>query len=116
MNMAAPEPKKPPSVLERLKKLQADRQKIEDEEEEITKTAEAEILAKAETFIEELREYGLEYRFVKGRGRTADPNKDCPICNFRTDPPHDGRAHRNIEPKKPFTTAELDKMRLTKVN
>jgi hypothetical protein len=31
----------------------------------------------------------------------------CPICEFQTMPPHDGRTHRNQKKKAPFSAAEL---------
>ena len=41
----------------------------------------------------------------KGTRRVKDAA--CPICGFKTIPPHDGRAHRSQSPKKPFTADEL---------
>ena len=39
----------------------------------------------------------------------------CPICEFQTTPPHDGRTHRNQKKKAPFSAAELTEKGLTKV-
>jgi DNA-binding protein H-NS len=39
----------------------------------------------------------------------------CPICNFQTTPPHDGRTHRSQKKKAPFSAAELTDKGLTKV-
>jgi len=39
----------------------------------------------------------------------------CPICGFRTTPPHDGRAHRYQKKKAPLSAAELKEKGLTKV-
>jgi DNA-binding protein H-NS len=39
----------------------------------------------------------------------------CPICNFQTAPPHDGRTHRSQKKKAPFSAAELADKGLTKV-
>jgi hypothetical protein len=47
--------------------------------------------------------------------RTSSKEEPCPICSFRTDPPHDGRSHRGQTKKKPLTSEELEKKGLTKV-
>jgi DNA-binding protein H-NS len=39
----------------------------------------------------------------------------CPICDFQTTPPHDGRTHRNQKKKGPFSAAELTDKGLMKV-
>jgi hypothetical protein len=39
----------------------------------------------------------------------------CPICEFQTTPPHDGRTHRNQKKKGPFSAAELKEKGLVKV-
>ena len=39
----------------------------------------------------------------------------CPICDFQTTPPHDGRAHRYQKKKAPLSAAELKDKGLTKV-
>jgi DNA-binding protein H-NS len=49
---------------------------------------------------------------VKAKRVKADA---CPICNFQTTPPHDGRTHRNQKKKAPFSAAELADKGLTKV-
>jgi DNA-binding protein H-NS len=38
----------------------------------------------------------------------------CPICEFQTSPPHDGRTHRNQKKKAPFSAAELKEKGLVK--
>jgi DNA-binding protein H-NS len=45
----------------------------------------------------------------KGKGNV------CPICNFQTTPPHDGRAHRYQKKKSPLSAEELKGKGLTKV-
>jgi hypothetical protein len=98
-----------PSVLEQLKKLQEEHDKIMD-------AAKNEILAKVELAIAELKELGLDYRFVEGKAvRTPNPEHVCPICLFRTTPPHDRRKHRNQKPQKPFSDWDLQQLKLTKV-
>lgn len=111
---AAPESNK--SALEELKKLQAERVLNEEATAKIMEFAKAEILAKGELVITELKELGLDYRFVPGKAvRTPNPEQACPICNFKTNPPHDRRKHRNQTPKKPFSEADLRWFKLTKV-
>jgi DNA-binding protein H-NS len=39
----------------------------------------------------------------------------CPICDFQTSPPHDGRAHRYQKKKAPLSAAELTDKGLAKV-
>jgi DNA-binding protein H-NS len=39
----------------------------------------------------------------------------CPICEFQTTPPHDGRTHRNQKKKAPFSAEELKERGLAKV-
>ncbi len=53
----------------------------------------------------ELRAVGRSSR----RGtRSVDPNRPCPICGFKTIPPHDARAHRaQGDKKRAFTAEEL---------
>ena len=107
------------SVLERLKELDIEREKLMSE-------AKNEALAAATAAVEELNALGFTYRLVEGgRANSTAPSsrtgtrtvKDeaCPICNFKTSPPHDRRSHRTQEPKQPFTDAELKAKRLTKV-
>jgi hypothetical protein len=96
--------------------------------ESMAEQAKAEALDKASEAIGVLRALGLDNdRILKElgfRGRAKDresreaaPPKEelCPICNFRTDPPHDGRSHRGQTNKRPLTAEELEKKGLTKV-
>lgn len=108
------------SVLDRLKKLDAEREKLLDE-------AKSEALAAAEAAIKDLNDLGFNYRLVEagqraavkesgnGRRRSGPSDQPCPICQFKTDPPHDGRAHRSQKEKKPFSPAELAEKGLTRV-
>jgi hypothetical protein len=48
-------------------------------------------------------------------GGTGPNDEPCPICNFKTDPPHDGRSHRGQNKKRPLTAEELEAKGLTKV-
>jgi DNA-binding protein H-NS len=49
---------------------------------------------------------------AKAKGAKADV---CPICDFQTTPPHDGRAHRYQKKKAPLSAEELKEKGLTKV-
>jgi DNA-binding protein H-NS len=56
----------------------------------------------------------------KADGATANAAKAakadvCPICDFQTTPPHDGRAHRYQKKKAPLSAEELKEKGLTKV-
>lgn len=107
------------SVLEKLKALDEQRAKLLD-------GAKTEALEKAEKAIAELNELGFHYQLVEGPlpsaklPKSSQPKRHakdapCPICNFKTDPLHDGRAHRSQDAKKPFTAAELAEKGLKKV-
>jgi hypothetical protein len=109
------------SAIEEIKELKA-------RLESMTEQAKAEAFDKASEAISVLRTLGLDNDSIlkelgfRGRAkdresREATPPKEepCPICNFRTDPPHDGRSHRGHTKKRPLTTEELEKKGLTKV-
>jgi hypothetical protein len=113
------------SVIEEIKELKA---QLESKTEE----AQSEALQNAREAIDFLRELGIDndtilkelgFRArsktprekVKANGNTAPGDEPCTICNFRTDPPHDGRSHRGQAKKKPFTAEELEEKGLTKV-
>ena len=107
------------SVLDELKALNERRERL-------LEAAKTEALEKAERAVAELNELGFNYRLVEGAVRaprkagTEAPKRQtrdapCPICEFKTNPHHDGRAHRSQKTKKPFTDAELAKLGLMKV-
>lgn len=109
------------SVLEKLQALDAQRAKLLED-------AKKEALDKAEKAVAELNELGFSYRLVEGASTARAPRKagaeapkrqtrdlPCPICEFKTDPHHDGRAHRSQKTKKPFTVEELMERHLAKV-
>lgn len=55
---------------------------------------------------------GRKMRKAGGRAKSSGP---CPICDFATDPPHDGRKHRaQGNKKKAFTASELSELGLEK--
>jgi hypothetical protein len=71
--------------------------------------------------INDLNALGFRYRLTdkaspgraKGQMKTEG---SCPICGFRTTPPHDGRRHRaQGNDKKPFSAQELAQFGLAKV-
>jgi hypothetical protein len=107
------------SVLDELKALNEQREKL-------LVQAKKEALEQADKAVAELNELGFHYSLVEGAARVprkagADAPKrqskdaPCPVCKFKTEPHHDGRAHRSQETKKPFTNAELTKHGLKKV-
>jgi hypothetical protein len=109
------------SVLDEVKELKA---RIES----MTAQAKAEALDKASEAIGFLRELGLDndtiLKELGFRGRAAAKgsregrppgDEPCPICHFRTDPPHDGRSHRGQTKKRPLTAEELEQKGLTKL-
>jgi vacuolar-type H+-ATPase subunit H len=95
------------SAIQRIKELDSERANI-------LAQAKEEALVKANQAIEELNALGFSYQLTNGaqkvKGKIAKITKDapCPICEFQTSPPHDGRTHRNQgKKKKPFTPDEL---------
>src|ERR1700691_5839886 len=75
--------------------------KLDAERAEIVATAKADALQKANEAVAELNALGFKYELSERnatetvpikKGRPADA--DCPICKFKTDPPHDKRSHR----------------------
>jgi hypothetical protein len=109
------------SVLDELKALNEQRDKLVED-------AKNELLKVAQKAVAELNELGFHYSLVEGAVRARRkavtgeeaPKRQtrdapCPICKFKTDPHHDGRAHRSQKTKKPFTNAELAKLGLMKV-
>ena len=109
------------SAIEEIKELKS-------QLESKTAQAKVEALAKATEAIGFLRELGMANDEIlkelgfRGRAKTQEsregrpPNEGpCPICHFRTDPPHDGRSHRGQTKKRPLTTEELEQKGLTKL-
>jgi hypothetical protein len=100
------------SSIERIKELDKERARLLD-------SAKKEALSRAEQAVADLNALGFAYRLVNsiGRAKTARASrggtrtikdKVCPVCDFKTKPPHDRRAHRFSKAKKrPFTAAEL---------
>lgn len=95
---------------------------LRDQADKLMVEAKAEALEKAEKAVTELNDLGFSYKLSEGqqetrkRATSTRQRRDvpCPICHFKTDPPHDGRLHRSQATKKPFTAAELKERELTK--
>jgi hypothetical protein len=106
------------SAIQRIKELDAERASIFDQAKE-------EALEKAKAAVAELNALGLNYTLTNGAGKQAKTGSAkekrtikaaaCPICDFQTSPPHDGRTHRNQKKKGPFSAAELKEKGLVKV-
>ena len=90
-----------------------------------TEQAKAEALKNAAAAINSLRELGIDINVIlkdlelksdtKAKAKEKPKDESCSICNFKTDPPHDGRSHRGQTKKKPLTAGELEEKGLTKV-
>jgi hypothetical protein len=104
------------SAIQRIKELDEERARIFDQ-------AKQEALEMAGQAAAQLNALGLNYRLVNGaEGKAKQPKASrsiaaavCPICEFQTDPPHDGRTHRSQKKKSAFTAAELKDKSLAKV-
>jgi hypothetical protein len=115
------------NIRDKLKALDEERAKLLED-------AKKEALEAAHRAIADLNALGFDFRLVEGhsastarrppRERTegeASKSKrqardtPCPICGFKTNPHHDGRAHRSQETKRPFTVEELSEKGLAKV-
>ena len=87
--------------------------------------AKEEALKKATDAITDLIALGLDYQLTNGTAKPAKTGtakvlgtaKDvpCPVCEFLTIPPHNGRAHKNQKKKTPFSAAELKERGLVRV-
>ena len=111
-----------PSVIDQIRKL-------DEQKAKLLQDAKKEALGRAEAAIADLNSLGFNYRLVEGstssRGspaegsrkgtRQVNAERPCPICNFRTEPPHDARRHRGQHEKRPFTAEELKGLGLRRV-
>ena len=103
------------TILQQIQEL--DRQKAA-----LLSGAKEEALTKVEDALLELNALGFNYVVTeKGgsaarTGTRAKSDGPCPICEFRTDPVHDGRRHRSQgASKRAFNAAELKELGLAKV-
>jgi hypothetical protein len=109
-------------AVERIKQLEAEKTKL-------VAAARKEALARANQAVADLVALGFTYRLVDGNGSRA-PRKaarrkgagrmgdhPCPVCEFKTSPPHDARKHRFVQGKRKhaFTAKELTDLGLKKV-
>jgi hypothetical protein len=108
----------PDSPLQRIKELDKER-------EQLLSNAKKEALAKAKEAIAELDALGFAYSLTEetqhpgqrlprgGMRRLKDA--PCPVCKFKTNPPHDARKHRGQgKRKRVFTAADRTKLGLAK--
>jgi hypothetical protein len=122
------QPKTPLTVLEKIRKLNADRLKLEETHKGLRETAKAELLAQGQEVVASLKELGYTYVLTEPkkkahpkqsdgavRERVTPEGKVCPICGFGTRPVHDARTHRHMKEKKPFTEAELQEKNLVRL-
>lgn len=105
------------SAIDRLKEL-------DEERSTLLESAKSEALDRANEAVTALNALGFSYRLTEGETggrrqsrsdeggrkgtRQVNAERPCPICGFRTEPPHDARKHRSQDPKRPFTQEELE--------
>jgi hypothetical protein len=105
--------------IARIKELDAERTKLIED-------AKKEALGRAQQAVSDLNALGFSYSLTqvsagrKPAGRKGlggiGTEKPCPICGFRTSPPHDARRHRFSKAKKrAFTASELASLGMKKV-
>ena len=89
-------------VIDKVKELQETVNTLKEE-------AKTEALDQIEEALVLLNSLGYRYTLNSGAmaGRQINAEAPCKVCGFKTDPPHDGRLHRNQEIKRPFTDEEL---------
>ena len=104
------------NAIQRIKQLDQERSTL-------LASAKKEALTRATQAIDELNALGFNYRLAEnGKPRTRKATRTikdapCPVCQFKTDPPHDARGHRSQgKRKKPFTTAQLKELGYDKVS
>jgi hypothetical protein len=118
------EPKQP-SVLDTLKDLTAQTDRLLTE-------AKQEAFANAGAAILQLNELGFRYFLgrperEKKAPRRAQAEKEnttrhkpndapCPICSFKTEPPHDRRSHKKQAEKRPFNENELKALGMARIS
>lgn len=94
--------------------------RLDAERAEILATAKADALQKANDAVIELNALGFHYHLseeapkANAAKRGFPSDADCPVCKFKTVPPHDGRAHKSHTAF--FDDDELAKRNLVKVS
>ena len=84
---------------------------MENEKSNLVEAARLEVVEKINLNLGFLRDLGFHYKLVENRNDQAP----CRICGFRTNKPHNARAHRWQEPKAPFTQEELARRALKRI-
>jgi hypothetical protein len=100
--------------ITRIKELEAEKSKL-------IESAKSEAPGRAKQAVSDLNALGFSYQLVD-RVSNAKPKKGmvsgkaCPICDWKTNPPHDARAHRSQGKRKhAFSSKELTDLGLRKV-
>jgi hypothetical protein len=104
---------------------------LDDQRAKLIEDAKRTALEKAHKAVAELNDLGFKYaltdskrgsapKAAKAQGGPAGAKRrqrdaPCPICHFKTSPPHDARSHRGQQPKRPFSAAELSQRHFTVV-
>lgn len=107
------------SVMDQIRKL-------DEQRNALLENAKKEAMEKANAAIADLNSLGFNYRLTESGSaassgnrkgtRQTNPDTVCKICNFKTEPAHDGRRHRGQKDgPKPFTDDELAALHLKKV-
>jgi hypothetical protein len=96
---------------------------LDQERSQLLSSAKKEALDRAKAAIDDLNGLGFSYQLSEGsapkrgtrKGTRQVSDAPCPVCKFKTSPPHDARKHRaQGKRKKPFTAAQLNEMGLEK--
>ncbi len=102
--------------IQRIKQLDKERASL-------LSSAKKEALTRASEAIADLNALGFNVRLNEvakpspRKGTRTVKDAPCPVCKFKTDPPHDARRHRaQGNHKKPFTQQQLKEMAYTKVS
>lgn len=104
-------------VLDQLKELDSKRAALFNQ-------AKNDALDAAKKALADLKALGLNYSLVEDSGAEKKATRKgtrtlkdvpCPICTFKTDPPHDARRHKIQKKKRPYNPKELEEMGYQKV-
>jgi hypothetical protein len=94
--------------------------RIDAERAELFASLKSDALQKANDAVAELNALGFHYHLseeapkTNGTKRGFPSDADCPVCKFKTTPPHDGRAHKSHT--EAFTEEELKQRGYVKVS
>ena len=102
---------------------------LDKERAALLETAKSDALSRINAGIADLKALGLNYALIqpgtrKGAGKKVRSRNgtgyisdaECPVCKFKTSPPHDARRHRlQGKRKKPFTAPQLKEMGYARV-